>query len=328
MPSTVTPRPQYTSTAARPSWPQLPAAVRAIVEQRLGGAASSGPSAGGGFTPGFAAVVQGQHSTQFVKAIDGSTYPGLADNYRREAEINAALPVGVPAPRIRWVHEAPDGWVVLGIDAVTGARMPADPWQPAELAAVLAACSRTAELLAEPDDKLLDQGLRPLSDEVTFESWRQAAAGLVATDALPAWFPPRLVAPLAELESTWIEATAGNSVLHHDLRRDNLLLDQVNQVWICDWNWPCLGASWLDSTLLLATAHADGHDATGLFIDYPPARDVDAEQLDAALAGLCGYFLFSGTQPAPTGSPALRHHQTWCGEVVLRWLAQRRLWRI
>ncbi|TQF01948.1 aminoglycoside phosphotransferase [Kitasatospora acidiphila] len=252
----------------------------------------------------------------------------MADNYRRESRINAALPDGVPAPRVRWVNESPDGWVALGIDAVNGARMPVDPWQQNELDAVLVACSRTAELLAEPSRQLLDQGLHPLADEVSFEYWRQADAGTAAVDELPDWFPRCLIAALAELESTWIEATAGSSVLHHDLRRDNLLLDPIGQVWICDWNWPCLGASWFDSSLLLATAYADGYDATALFSAYSPARGVSPEQLDAALAALCGLFLFNGALPAPAGSPSLRQHQTWCGEVALRWLAERRRWNI
>ncbi|MFJ6378886.1 hypothetical protein ACIQI7_02585 [Kitasatospora sp. NPDC092039] len=41
---------------------------------------------------------------------------------------------------------------------------------------------------------------------------------------------------------------------------------------------------------------------------------------------LAGLFLRSGAQPPPVGSPALRGHQTWSGEVVLNWLSERRGW--
>ncbi|MGW3646196.1 hypothetical protein [Streptomyces sp. NPDC000878] len=78
--------------------------------------------------------------------------------------------------------------------------------------------------------------------------------------------------------------------------------------------------------LLLATAHADGHDATLLFANHPTARGVDGEQLDAALAALSGFFLVSGAQPPADWSPYIRQRQTWCGEVTLRWLADRRGW--
>lgn len=107
-----------------------------------------------------------------------------------------------------------------------------------------------------------------------------------------------------------------------------VLIDAGGAAWICDWNWPCLGASWFDLVLLLATAFADGYDATALFAAHPTARGVADEQLDAALAALSGFFLVSGAQPPADWSPHIRQHQTWCGEVTLRWLADRRRWTI
>lgn len=327
MPTTSTPKPNYSDTAVRPSWAELPAHVRRLVESRLGGAVEPRPSAGSGFTSGFAAEVRGPGGPQFVKAANSSTAPYVADCYRREALINRALPAAVPAPRVLWIEET-DGWVVLGLDAVEGARMPADPWNPAELVAVLDACTANAQALARPTQALLELDLKPVVDDSTFENWRPLAAGTSWTDALPEWIPQALIDPLAALESKCAAAVAGDSVLHLDLRRDNVVLDPDGRAWICDWNWPCLGPSWFDLTLLLATAHADGHDASQLFADHPTAQGVDPFQLDAVLAALAGHFLRSGAQPPPVGSPALRQHQAWCGEVTLRWLAERRDWQV
>ncbi|MFI9326399.1 phosphotransferase family protein [Kitasatospora sp. NPDC052868] len=319
---TISARPQYESTAARPAWRDLPAAVRQLVVRRGGGAVAGVTTAGGGFTPGFAGVVRGPHDTQFVKAVDTAAHPVIADCYRREVGINRALPAGVSAPRVRWAQEAA-GWLVLGFDAVDRARMPANPWRPEELAATLDACAAYAEALAAPSPELLALGLQPIAEAETFDHWRRLAGG--GTDPLPAWFPRELIAPLAELEADWAAAATGGSVVHLDLRRDNVLLDTDGRAWICDWNWPCLGASWFDLPLLLATAHADGHDADALFAAQSVARGVAPEQLDAVLAGLAGYFLVTGAQPDPPGTtPALRRHQTWSGEVVLRWLSERR----
>ncbi|MEU1286618.1 phosphotransferase [Kitasatospora sp. NPDC005856] len=324
MPSTRTPKPPAGSTAVRPSWSQLPDRVRSLVERRLGGPVAAAPSAGSGFTPGFAAVLYGPQGPQFVKAANAVSDPVIADCYRREALVNRALPAAVPAPRLRWLDEE-DGWVVLGLDAVDGARMPSDPWRPAELAAVLDACTAIAQELGGPGRALLDIGLKPVAEELPLDAWRRLASGERADD-LPQWFPRKLIEPLAELESGWAPATVGDSVLHFDLRRDNVLFDGRGRTWVCDWNWPCLGASWLDLTVLLGTAHADGHDASRLFTEHPTARGVAPEQLDTVLAALAGLFLRSGAQPPPPGSPALRGHQTWSGEVVLNWLSERRGW--
>lgn len=326
MPNLITPRPPYTSTAARPNWEDLPRHVRGLISRRLGGATSARPSAGSGFTQGFAAVIAGVSGAEFVKAVNSADSPHIADCYRREALINQALPEPVPAPRLRWSEEQ-DGWVVLGFDAVDCGRMPSAPWRPDELTATFEAYTTTAEALSTPPAALQMVGLKPIGDDSDFADWRNLTGGATSADVLPAWVPTHLLDALAGLEAQWRKAVAGDSILHHDLRQDNVLIDTNSRAWICDWNWPCLGASWFDLVLLLAAAHADGHDATTLFWEHPTARGVDGERLDSALAALAGFFLVSGAQPAPDWSPYLRQHQTWCGEVTLRWLADRRGWR-
>ncbi|MEU6147613.1 phosphotransferase [Streptomyces sp. NPDC047081] len=325
MPDAVTPKPPYASTAARPCWESLPQEVRHLISRRLGGTAIAQPSAGSGFTGGFAAVINGRSSTQFIKAVNSTDMVHVADCYRREAVINQALPEEVPAPRIQWMEEQ-DGWVVLGFEAVDGGRMPTEPWKRHELVATLAAFATTAEALSSPPEQLMQVGLKPVGAGGDFGDWRDLQAGVTKVDLLPEWVPVQLLDPLAELEGGWRQATAGNAVLHHDLRQDNVLIDINEAAWICDWNWPCLGAPWFDLVLLLATAHADGHDANELFAEHPTARGVADEQLDAALSALSGFFLISGAQPPADWSPYIRQHQTWCGEVTLRWLADRRGW--
>ncbi|MFE3636628.1 phosphotransferase family protein [Streptomyces sp. NPDC059168] len=325
MPNIITPRLQYSATAVRPRWDDLPQDVCRLVSRRLGGVVAVGPSAGSGFTSGFAAVLHGNSGPQFIKAV-ALDDTAIADCYRQEAVINQALPAEVPAPRLQWIEERVAGWIVLGFDAVDGGRMPSAPWNPGDLAATLDAYTVTAEALSTPSAALQQVGLKLIGDGSDFDDWRGLASGASSAEALPPWVPTNRFDTLAELETQWRQAVAGDAVLHHDLRQDNILLDTSGSAWICDWNWPCLGASWFDLVLLLATAHADGHGATELFANHPTARGVDSEQLDAALAALSGFFLVSGAQPPADWSPYIRQHQTWCGEVTLRWLAERRGW--
>ena len=51
--------------------------------------------------------------------------------------------------------------------------------------------------------------------------------------------------------SRFAEVTAGDTLVHTDIRDDNLILGDADQVWICDWNWPVAGAAWLDTVFLL-----------------------------------------------------------------------------
>lgn len=318
-----TPSVAYATTAVRPSWSALPPAVQAAISSRVG-VAAAGPTAGGGFSGGYAAVI----GDTFVKAASWVDNPPIAAHYAREARINAVLPEEVPAPRLRWTTEV-DDWVLLGLDAVPGARMPNQPWLTGELQRTLTGWDLAAEALTEPPPALLDAGLVTAEEEFgpAFAGWRRIAAGELSAELLPPWFPKTLIAPLAHLEDGWVAATAGTSVAHSDLRRDNVILDSSGAAWFCDWNWPCLAASWFDLAPFLITAHAEGHDTDTLFQARPCAAGVTPEQLDALLAAVAGYWFVAGAQPrVPLTSPLLRQHQRWSGEATLRWLASRRGW--
>ncbi|HTJ67408.1 MAG TPA: phosphotransferase [Actinospica sp.] len=319
------PRPRYQQTARRPGWAELPAAVRAVIEARVGGMAEPAPSAGGGFTPGFAARVAGRGGRWFVKAASIVEVPFVAESYLAEARINPLLPEAVPAPRLRWVEQVED-WAVVGFDLVEG-HMPRQPWRSDELAAALDAHAAAAEALDPAPEAFAALGLGTLAEQDgEFGFWRGLAGRATGADRLPGYVPHAWIEPLARLEADWSTATAGSCVLHHDLRADNILIEPTGTAVICDWNWAVLGPAWLDLTVLLATAFADGHDASALLARHPSASGADPEQIDVALAGLAGLFVDRGGQPEVPTSPALRGHQRFSAEVVLRWLAERRGW--
>ncbi|MEV0650886.1 phosphotransferase [Phytomonospora sp. NPDC050363] len=313
----------YDKTAERPGAESLPAEVRAAVERELGGPIVSAPPAGGGFTGGFAAVVTAADGRSlFVKAA-GPDKPHVASSYRREAEINVALPAGLPAPKMLFAESAGD-WIVLGFEPVTG-RAPTLPMAPADLDVMLAAWADAAERLAPVPQALRAAGIRTLAEDAgdQFHNFTRAAAGEAP---LHRAVSPRHLGELAELELGVYPAVAADAVTHGDLRPDNMILTASGAM-ICDWNWPSIAAPWFDTVFLLITAHGDGHDADRLFFAHPTAVGVTGEQLDSVLAAAAGYYLDRAQQnPIPGVSSYLRRHQAWCGEAALAWLAARRGW--
>lgn len=302
-------------TARRLEWPFLPPHVRTLVEGRLGSPVEDAASQGGGFTPGFASVLTGRDGSRiFVKAASRKAQRAVAESYREEGRKLAALPAGVPAPRLLWHHED-DAWVVLGIEYVAG-RSPQRPWRADELDR----CLDTLEGLAT--------SLSPAPSGVSRDTFAAEFA-----DFLAAWDHVRHALPdlphldeAAGLAARYAEVCAGDTLVHTDIRDDNLLLGPDGEVWVCDWNWPVLGAPWLDTVFLLLGARGDGIDVEALLRERPLTRDVPAEHVDVVLALLVGYFLRQRDAPAPPTSPWLRTHQSWCAEVAWGWLGERRGW--
>ncbi|HEX6967514.1 MAG TPA: phosphotransferase [Micromonosporaceae bacterium] len=319
---------RYQTTAVRPRWPDLPPDLRHAIEDRLGAPVIAAESALGGFTGGFAAVLDTAAGGRvFVKAAALTEQAHLADWYAREATLTAALPIEVPAPRIRWTLVAA-GYFVSCADAITG-RMPDLPWQPDELDAALSAYARAAAALREPTADLLRLGLPSLADLATGELawWQEVAAGREEMPPGPPDLSQRL-ADLVDLEARLPHYAHGaRGVIHGDLRLDNTLIDTAGNAWICDWTWPCHGPAWFDLVGLLVTAHASGLDADTLFAEHPAGLDAPPDALDVALAALSGYWLTGAAATPPLdASPHLRQHRRWSGEAALAWLAERSGW--
>jgi aminoglycoside phosphotransferase (APT) family kinase protein len=311
----------YDSTAVRPVWDDLPAAVREAIARRLGAQVAAATSAGGGFTRAFAAVLTTDTGERvFVKAAPAQD--PTARWYAREHAITAALPAGVRAARPRWTL-AEAGYFVLCLDAVDG-RVPGLPWSPDDLNATLTAWSAAATALATPSADLRAVGLPALPELVRDELswWTEVAAGREPMPAYaPDWLPARLT-ELADLEQDLVALAGGTGMLHGDLRVDNVLIDGDGLAWLCDWTWPCLGAPWFDTVTLLVSAYASGLDADRLLEPWsaPPLG------VDGVLAAMSGYWLTMASGPPSAASPHSGQHHRFSGTQALAWLAARRRW--
>ncbi len=303
-------------TARRLEWAFLPPHLRAWIERRCGSPVVSAITQNSGFTPGFASVLVCEDgSRHFAKAASVKAQRMFADSYREEARKLAALPATVPAPRLLWHLD--DDWVVLGTEYVAG-RTPHRPWRRSELDALLDSLEQVADALTPPPaDLVLDSAeddFAPLLD-----GWPDIRASRTDLD-------PVHLAEAEALARRYAEVVGGDTLVHTDIRSDNVIIDADGRALICDWNWPVRGAAWFDSLAALISPRGEGLDVDEVIAARPLLRDLEPESIDINLALYIGYFLHQCELPVPPTSPHIRDHQRWQGEVCWDWLAERRGW--
>jgi hypothetical protein len=316
MGDTAIPAPQ----GVRLPWSQVPDDVRAAIADRLGSPVVTAENQRGGFSPGLAArcrLADGRRC--FIKAVSPEPNPGTPWLHRQEATVAAALPRDLPVPRLLEVLD--DGtWIVLVFEEVDGVP-PATPWTLDGLAAALA----TLADLAERTTPCPVEGL-PSFVELhgpSLDGFRRLAGGGRGLPVDP-WVA-RHLDTLAELEGRWAPVASGTTLVHADVRADNLLVRPDGSVVVVDWPGACTGAPWLDVVLLLPSAGLDGGPPPSEVEEaLDPFAGVDAEAVDLVLVGLAGYFTWQGGQPDPPGLPTLRAFQRAQGRVARQWLATRR----
>ncbi|WP_436792722.1 aminoglycoside phosphotransferase family protein [Actinospongicola halichondriae] len=303
------------SGGTRIEWDEIPSDVRAAIGGLSGSRIETADNQAGGFSPGLAArcrLADGRRV--FVKAVSPDQNPQACRIHRREAEIAMVLPPSVPAPRLIGVHD--DGrWVALVFDDVDG-RQPSEPWTADDLDLVIPALQEfSASVTPSPVATLQSVGDR---HRPVFSGWRRLAGGDGDPGELPSWARTH-VDHLAELESGWEDAAAGSTLLHADLRADNLLLAD-GRVWIVDWPWACQGAAFVDLVFLLPSIGlGGGPDPATVTAQHHLFSDVEPDALAAVVAALSGFFLRSSMDPPPPGLPTLRAFQRAQGDVALRW---------
>lgn len=317
------PRPPA-AAGVRPGWEEVPGRVRAAIEAWLDDRVTVAESAPGGFSPGLAARLQTRDGRRvFVKAVGPEPNPDSSAMHRREIEVVRMLPPEAPVPRLLWSYdEGEEGWVVLVFEDVEG-RSPAEPWRPEELDRSLGALAALAGLLTpSPLPRTTVGGVDGWSI-IAGGHWRKLVEERPAR--LDGW-SLRHLDRLAELEAGAPEAAAGDTLLHLDLRADNLILTP-DRVVVVDWPHARVGAPWVDLLFFApSVAMQGGPPPEELLSRYPPARHAAPDAITAVVCAIAGFFVGEGLRPAPPGLPTLRAFQIAQGEVAREWLARRTGW--
>jgi aminoglycoside phosphotransferase len=297
----------------------MPADVRSAVEDLLGDRVVQAVTQPGGFSPGVAARLRlAGGGRAFVKATGPHLNPESPGLHRAEARITGALPPSAPVPRLLGSLDQ-DGWVVLAFEDVAGAH-PVQPWREDELRRVLAAATELAKALTP--SPIEAPRLADALDE-TFHGWRRLANAYRNDEDTLSWLDPwarENVDRLAALEGAWGGAAAGDTLLHNDMRADNILLTPDRVVFV-DWPWAAIGAPWVDLVGMTPSVLMQGGPALVPVIDeHVAALGADPAAVTAVLAALTGYFVYQGHQPPPPGLPTVRAFQRAQGDAALAWL--------
>ncbi|QFY06117.1 phosphotransferase [Nonomuraea phyllanthi] len=301
------------ASGVRVPWPEVHPLVRAAVEDFLGGRVAEAVTQSGGFSPAAAVRLRTEHGRRaFVKAVGPEPNADSVRIYRSELAIAAALPESAPAPRLLTGFEL-EGWVALVFEDVEGSH-PELPWRRDQLDRVLEAIDRMSAALTPspvevpPIGKIFGRA---------FHGWRDLLEEQ-DTAGLDPW-AARHLGELAELESGWVAAAAGDTLVHADLRADNILLTD-DRVYFVDWPWACAGAPWVDLLAMLPSVGMQGGPAPHeLFTDPDPAAT-------AVIAAFAGYLVRHARLPDPPGLPTVRAFQRAQGVVALDWLRHRTGW--
>jgi aminoglycoside phosphotransferase (APT) family kinase protein len=249
------------------AYPSVPASVRAWVDSTLGSPVVSAAEQVGGMSPGCATRVTCADGTQaFVKAVGTDLNPDTPTMFRREITVLTML--GSHPLWADLLASYDDGcWVALLLEDVEGSHP--DLADDRVMAHLLEATDELTRVIGErvPEPPAPDPHAGGLNDlAATFGTWAGVFDRVadVPADLMPGWVVDRA----AELRQRVLSLTdhAFDSVLHWDIRNDNLLVRPSGEIVFVDWGQCGVGPDWLDP--LLARLER-----------------VDAPWFDASLAG-------------------------------------------
>ncbi|MGH3751693.1 MAG: phosphotransferase family protein [Pseudonocardiaceae bacterium] len=151
---------------------------------------------------------------------------------------------------------------------------------------------------------------------------------LIAQDPpydLGAW-ERRQLAELAKAETVWRSHADGPTLVHGDIRPDNLLITPHGKVAVVDWAHASCGAAWQDVADLVPHLVMAGHTPASAETQLAGTGVWEAageEVLTSYAAACAGYWTRMSREPAPAGVPHLRAYQRRAAGAALAWVRHR-----
>lgn len=310
---------------ARIPWDKVSGTVRSSLESELGASVISAENQPGGFSPGLAARCELDDGRRvFIKAVSHDQNEHAPNMHRRERDTAAGFPMDFPSPQL--LHSYDDGlWVALVFRDVEG-QPPQSPWTLDQLDLTLNAL----EGLTVHTDPSPVADLPVYTDILRedFTGWARFSEHGIGDGTHPIGnLEPWIVAnidTLATTESTWAAGCSGSSLVHGDLRSDNLVIDGDGHVWFVDWAHAARGQPWTDLAGMIPSMVMEGAPpAEEIWQRSAWATSVEDDALTAFVVALAGYFTWGARQPPPKGLPTLRSFMEAQGTQARRWVGLR-----
>jgi hypothetical protein len=316
---------------AKPTWRQVPAAVRERTESALSARVTRASRAWGGYspTPTFRLLLADGRRAFFKAASPESTAFARVAHVREERVYEELHDrIGGWSPR-RIASFAVDDWRVLLLEDVGPRSTP--PWTPGLARRVAqglgqfhasTAGDRFPDWIPRPDAHPA-LGIRPAAWSFAPDDLAQLA-GLAnhREREAEAWLDAHLPA-LREAAATIADPAFARALLHVDVRSDNLRWAN-GRLYLFDWPHVGVGPPEFDAAAFAQTVPIEGGPSEEQVMAwYAEAWPVDPAALDAAVASIAGYFANHAWAPELPELPRVRTFQRQQLAVTLRWAARR-----
>lgn len=314
------------ASGQRMKWDQVSASLKAELEEHFGARVIRAETQSSGFSPGIASkLLLSNNQCIFVKAVTSTPNHRTPEIHRQEIKIASQLPQVLEVPKLLWSFDK-DEWVALAFEFIEG-KLPDVPWREDELQIVLSAFTRLSDVLT-PSPLRQAPSVQELFEK-SFNKWRLLLRSK-QEKSWAQWLDPwcaRNLEKLADLEDGWESFTRGKTLLHADIRADNILITKEKKVVFVDWPWASVGAKWLDLLFFLPSlAMQKGPKPWQVFDSHDLTKDADPNAVTKMVCALAGLFLFLANQPPEPGLPTLRPFQLGQGLEALEWLKKRTAW--
>lgn len=298
----------------RKTWSEIPAQVRAAVEQRLGSRVVESWSVNSGVSRELASRVRIEDGgLLFVKGAGRPQNAFGWDRLHSEWKANAVLPEDVPRPAAIATIETGD-WFFIVFECC----------DPGESTACDVSDCREVWLRIRSSSTV---GVRSSQFAPVLSDWSRGWRELAKTGRLAGRdFEglSRRIDELEAMEAAWALNRSGSEWVHGDFRRDNLVLKGGSWVAV-DWAWLSMGPAWVDwLTFALDYGYGAGNNPDEVFaFGYRAVGRGVPKQFLQCLAAFTGFYAWRSGEPDDGTVPGLRAFQTRQARVGLRWLMRR-----
>lgn len=297
------------AVGVRISYADVPPAVTRWVEETLGSAVVSYADQVGGMSPGCAArLVCADGTRAFVKAVGTELNPDTPTLFRREITVLGLIGEHLLWARLEASYDDGD-WVALILEDVEGSHP--DLADDAVMDRLLEATDELSGVLHERSTgAAVDGAGGTLDPGLTSQQhiFGQFAAALDAVPDHPEAPVPAWVRADAPSWAARVRALGGDSMatlVHYDIRIDNLLQRPTGEIVFLDWGAAGVGPDWLDPLLArLERVDQDWFDSS-LASSAPLAR-VGDEAVTTWLVGIGTHLAVRSVTAVDVNLPTLQ----------------------